>query len=299
MSSVRVPTTQHPATCAYRLELPRGGALELGGGRRALVMGILNVTPDSFADGGLFLETDAAVAHADEMVAEGADLIDVGGESTRPGADPVPVEEQLARVIPVVSRLGPRLNVPISIDTTSAEVARQALDAGAQIVNDVSAMRADADMAALVAERGTPVVLMHMLGRPRTMQQNPTYDDVVAEVVRFLQDRILAAVVAGVRREQIVVDPGFGFGKTLSHNLELLRCLDEFEVLDRPVLVGTSRKSMLGQILDVEAPERVYGTAATLAAAVERGAAIVRVHDVRPALHVVKVMAAIQGKPWE
>lgn len=298
MSSAPIAVARRPVTRAYRLDLPHGGRLEVGGDRRALVMGVLNVTPDSFSDGGLFLQADAAVAQAEKMAEEGADLIDVGGESTRPGSDVVSVEEQLARVIPVISRIAPRLNVPISIDTTCAEVARQALDAGAQMVNDVSAMREDASMAELVSERKTPVVLMHMLGQPKTMQQNPTYEEVVTDVRRFLEERIAAAVSAGVAREQIVVDPGFGFGKTLSHNLEIMRRLDELQALDRPVLVGTSRKSMLGRILGVEPRERIYGTAATVAAAVERGAAMVRVHDVEPAVHVVKVIAAIQGKAW-
>ena len=184
------------------------------------------------------------------------------------------------------------------MDTTSAEVARAALDSGAQMVNDVSALRADAEMGALLATSGAPVILMHMLGSPKEMQIDPTYDEVVSEIIGFLRERIAAGVEYGISRDQIVVDPGFGFGKTLEHNLELLRRLAEFRILERPVLVGASRKSMLGMILDVPVNERLHGTSATTAAAIERGAAMVRVHDVRPAVHVVKVMAAILGRAW-
>lgn len=283
----------------YELRFPRGnGSLSLGGNQRARVMGVLNVTPDSFSDGGLFMDTDAAVAHGEQMTSEGADVIDIGGESTRPGADPAPPEEQIARVIPVISRLAARVKVPISIDTSHAEVARRALDAGARIVNDVTALRSDPGMGPLLAETGAPVILMHMLGTPREMQVNPTYTDVVAEIMEFLDERIAAATNCGIAREQIVVDPGFGFGKTLDHNLELLRRIGEFQRLDRPVLVGTSRKSMIGAILDLPAHERLHGTLATVTAAVERGAAMVRVHDVRPAVEALRVLAAIHGRSW-
>jgi len=283
---------------SYELSLPGGGALALGGRRRTRVMAILNVTPDSFSDGGRYLDADAAVAHAEEMAEEGADVVDVGGESTRPGAEPVPPEVQCARVVPVISRLAQRVKTPISIDTTSAEVARASLDAGAQMVNDVSALRGDTAMGPFLAGCGAPVVLMHMLGVPRDMQVNPTYDNVVTDVMDFLRARIAAAEACGIAGNQIVIDPGFGFGKTLEHNLQLLRELSELQALDRPILVGTSRKSMLGRILDVPADDRIYGTAAATAAAVERGAAMVRVHDVRAAVHVVKVMAAIMGRAW-
>ncbi len=281
------------------LRLPHGGVLAMGGGARALVMGILNVTPDSFSDGGLCRDTAAALAHAEEMAAEGADLIDIGGESTRPGSDPVSIEEQIARVAPVIEKLAPKITQPISVDTTSATVARRALDAGAQIVNDVSALRADPQMGPTIAEAGAPVVLMHMLGAPKTMQANPEYGDVVGEVRVFLRERIAAAEACGIRREQIMIDPGFGFGKTLEHNLELLRRLSEFSELNAPVLVGTSRKSMIGMILAVGPQERMFGTAATLAVAIERGAAMVRVHDVAAAVHVVKVMAAVPRRSWK
>jgi dihydropteroate synthase len=298
MSEVRSAQTPRSVRDAYELTLPNGGKLELGGGRRVCVMGILNVTPDSFSDGGMFLDVSKAVAHAEEMAGEGADVIDIGGESTRPGAEFLPEAEQLARVMPVIRRLAPRLQVPISIDTTSAGVARQALDAGAQIVNDISALREDAAMAPLLAERGAPVVLMHMQGRPRDMQEKPSYQDVVAEVRDFLAGRTAWAVEQGIAEAQIIVDPGFGFGKSFEHNMTLLRHLDALHSLTRPILVGTSRKQMLSHILGVPPSERVFGTAATVAAAAERGAAIVRVHDVRCAVHVVKVMAAIHGKAW-
>jgi len=283
----------------YELQLPQGGSLALGGNRRALVMGILNITPDSFADGGLYHDRKAAIAHAEEMAEHGADVIDIGGESTRPGSDPVSAKEQIGRVIPVISQLASRLKAPISIDTTSAEVAKEALDAGAAIVNDISALRMDPNLGPLVAERRVPVVLMHMLGRPKDMQVNPSYGDVVAEVCEFLRSRMTVGAEYGICREQIIVDPGLGFGKTFAHNMELLRHLSALRLLSRPILVGASRKAMLGHILGVPPAERDYGTAATVAAAVDRGAAMVRVHDVRCAVHVVKVMAAIQGRSWD
>lgn len=280
----------------YALRLPRGDELRLGPGRRALVMGILNVTPDSFSDGGMFLDTGRAVAHAEDMIAEGADMLDVGGESTRPGSESVPAGEQIRRVVKVIGAVAKRSRIPMSIDTTRAEVAAKALDAGAQIINDVTALRDDPEMAELAAARGAPVILMHMLGRPRTMQKNPAYRDVAGEVSEFLCERVKAAVAAGIAREQIVVDPGFGFGKTLEHNLALLRELQGLHSLDRPVMVGTSRKAMFGQILGAQLSERLLGTAATVAWAAAQGAAIVRVHDVRAAADVVKVIAAIQGR---
>ena len=284
---------------SWVLQLPNGGSLPLAGDRRTRVMGVLNVTPDSFSDGGLYLDPGAAAVRAEEMADQGADVIDVGGESTRPGSEPVSSEEQIRRVVPVISRVAARIEVPISVDTTSAEVARSALDAGAQMVNDVSALRADPDMGPLVAQRGAPVVLMHMLGRPKDMQVNPAYDDVVQEVIQFLRRRVQAALEYGIPREQIIIDPGFGFGKRLEHNLELLRRLDEFRTLDRPVLVGTSRQPMLGEIPGAPPVRRLDGTGATVAAAVERGAAMVRVHDVRPAVDVTKVLAAVHGRRWD
>ena len=287
---------QTPRAAAFELRLPSEGALALGGNLPCRVMGILNVTRDSFSDGGRFLDASEAVEHALRMAEEGADIIDVGGESTRPGSEPVPPDEQARRILPVIERIASQSAVPISVDTSSADVARKALDAGAGIVNDITALRGDPALAPLVAERGVPLALMHMLGAPRDMQKNPVYDDVVSDVAGFLEERVEFAVSRGIERDQIVVDPGFGFGKTLAHNLALLRRLDEFHALGRPVLVGTSRKSMIGAILGRPTDERLFGSLATVAAAVERGAAIVRVHDVRPAVDVVRVMAAILGR---
>ena len=280
----------------FELRLPRGDVLRLDGTAPCCVMGVLNVTADSFSDGGRFLDPDAAVAHAEEMAGEGAGIIDVGGESTRPGSAPVPAEEQRRRVLPVIERIASRIGVPISIDTSSADVARHALDAGAQIVNDVTALRGDAAMGALVEERGAPLILMHMLGTPRNMQRDPRYDDVVGEIAAFLDERVRAAEACGVARDQIAIDPGFGFGKALAHNLDILYRLEAFQALGRPVLAGTSRKAMLGAILDRPVADRLHGTLATVAAAIERGASIVRVHDVQPAVDVARVMAAVHGR---
>ena len=254
---------------------------ELNPDGRVLIMGILNVTPDSFSDGGRFLSPDAAVKRALIMEKEGADIIDVGGESSRPGAEPVPVEEELRRVIPVLERLRGKLRIPISIDTTKAEVAEAALRAGASIVNDISALRFDPAMASVVAEFGAGLVLMHMLGTPKTMQQDPHYEDVVREVREFLAERALYAQSQGIPREAIAVDPGIGFGKTVEHNLELLRRLPELVELGFPVLVGPSRKSFIGAILGLGVEERLEGTLVACAVAVVRGADILRVHDVR------------------
>jgi dihydropteroate synthase len=255
-----------------------------------VLMGIVNVTPDSFSDGGLFLDADAAVEHGRRLAAEGAEILDIGGESTRPGADPVSESEELRRVVPVVERLAADGAARISIDTTKAAVARAALDAGATIVNDVSAFRFDPEMAGLVAERGVDCCLMHMLGEPRTMQDDPRYEDVVAEVRSHLEERLAFAVSQGVPERHVWLDPGIGFGKTTEHNLELLRRLDELVAIGRPVVVGTSRKSFLGKL----APrgvrsDRLPGTIATNVLALERGATVFRVHDVAQnaaALHV-------------
>jgi dihydropteroate synthase len=268
-----------------------GGELRLS--RRAHVMGIVNVTPDSFFDGGEFFDAGVAVKHGLELVAQGADILDVGGESTRPGAEPVSAEEEMRRVVPVIEGLARASDVPISIDTMKASVARAALDAGARIVNDVSAGRHDAELLPLVAARGVPVVLMHMLGEPRTMQDEPEYGDVVADVRAFLAARADAAVAAGVERARIVVDPGFGFGKTRAHNLALLQRLRELTTLGFPVLAGTSRKSFIGATLDLPVSERLEGTAATVALAVSAGAGIVRVHDVAPMRRVTGMVDAV------
>jgi dihydropteroate synthase len=267
-------------------------------GRVFRIMGVVNVTPDSFSDGGLFLDTDDAVRHSLELVAEGADILDVGGESTRPGAEPVTEDEERRRVIPVLERVAdaqPR--VQLSIDTSKPEVARAALDAGATCVNDVTAFRAAPAMAGLVAERGVECCLMHMLGEPRTMQDDPRYDDVVSEVKAFLEERLAFAVAEGVPEERVMLDPGIGFGKTLEHNLELLRRLDEIVAVGRPVVVGTSRKSFLGRITGREVGERLPGTIATNVLALERGASVFRVHEVAPVRDALAVAAATVG-PW-
>jgi len=279
---------------AHDLPLPDGRVLLLS--QRVHVMGIVNVTPDSFSDGGRYLDTDAAVEHGLRLAEQGADLLDVGGESTRPGADPVTAADEADRVAGVVEALAVKSGVPVSIDTSKSAVARIALDLGAQIVNDVAAGRADPGLFALAAERRAPVVLMHMRGEPRTMQRSPTYADVVAEISAHLEARAEAAVAAGVARDLIVVDPGFGFGKTREHNLVLLRRLREFRCLGFPVLAGTSRKSFIGAALgDLAVEERLEGTAATVALAVVNGAAIVRVHDVREMARVVRMVEAVQS----
>jgi dihydropteroate synthase len=259
------------------------------------LFGILNVTPDSFSDGGDSFDPEAAVARAAALLDEGAQVVDVGGESTRPGSDPVPPEEEIRRVVPVVERvLADRPDATISVDTYRAATAEAALEAGARIVNDVTALRGDPAMARLVAEAGCPVVLMHMKGEPKTMQREPRYDDVVREVGDFLAERAEYAVSAGVRPENVVVDPGIGFGKTPEHNLALLRDLEAIVDLGFPVLVGASRKRFLGGITGVEeARERVIGTVATTVLAYERGASLFRVHDVRANREALAVARAV------
>ena len=256
------------------------------------IMGILNVTPDSFSDGGEWFERDAAIAHARELVAEGAAILDVGGESTRPFAEPVALEEELRRVLPVIGALA-GCGAQLSVDTMKLAVARAALDAGATYVNDVTAFRHEPAMAALVAERGCECCLMHMLGDPRTMQVNPRYDDVVSEVKAFLAERAAFAVGEGIGEERIMVDPGIGFGKTVEHNLELLRRLDEIVALGFTVLIGTSRKGFLGRLVGREDPhDRVAATVATNVLALERGASVFRVHDVAANADALRVTAA-------
>jgi dihydropteroate synthase len=261
-------------------------------------MGVLNVTPDSFSDGGKFVDVERAVAHARWMAKAWADIIDVGGESTRPGATPVSTDEELRRVIPVIERLadgapGGRA-LPVSVDTTKAAVAERALAAGARVVNDISALRFDARMVDVVRDAGAGVVLMHMQGTPQTMQESPDYDDVVREVLSFLTERIAFAEAHGVARSQIAVDPGIGFGKTVEHNLELLRRLTEFRELGCPVLIGASRKSFIGKLLDREPGERLWGSVGVAAWAVAQGANIVRVHDVAETVDVVRMIEAIR-----
>ena len=264
---------------------------------RARVMGIVNVTPDSFSDGGDHFDADAAVAHGRRLVDEGADLLDVGGESTRPGAADVPLDDELARVIPVIERLARDTSVPISIDTCKPEVMRAAVAAGAGLINDVRGLRRDGALDA-AASLGVPVVLMHMLGEPRSMQDDPRYDDVVADVHRFLAERIFAAEMAGIDKKRIVIDPGFGFGKTRDHNLQLLARFERFTDLGVPVLAGLSRKRTIGDLTGREAPaERVSGSVAAHLIAVQRGASIVRVHDVAATVDALKVWDAVAKQP--
>jgi dihydropteroate synthase len=261
---------------------------------RPSVMGVVNVTPDSFSDGGVFLRAEAAAAEAWKMYDEGAAIVDVGGESTRPGAEPVPLDEELRRVEPVLAGLQGQ---PVSIDTAKAEVARRALELGAELVNDVTALRGDPELAGVVADAGVYLCLMHMQGEPRTMQQNPTYDDVASEVTAFLEERLAFAVDAGVREELVLLDPGIGFGKTVEQNFELVRRLDVLLALGRPVLVGFSRKSSLGRILGDPAA-KTGPLAASVAAAVcsyERGATVLRAHDVRQHVQALKVARAVVG----
>jgi dihydropteroate synthase len=287
-----------PPRTLYRLACG-GRVLDLG--RRTCVMGVLNVTPDSFSDGGRFLDPSAAVARGERMAADGADLIDVGGESTRPFSDPVPAAEEIRRVVPVVAELARRVDVPISIDTTKAEVARRALAAGAAMVNDISALELDPDLAAVAAEFEAPLVLMHMRGEPRTMQLDPRYEDLVGEIRDHLLRAVERAERMGVERSRLVVDPGLGFGKTAAHNLELIRRLPELAVLELPLLVGPSRKSFIRRLVkppevrDIPAdlPVVETGTQAAVAAAVFGGAHIVRVHDVAATVATVNVIDAI------
>jgi dihydropteroate synthase len=260
-------------------------------------MGVVNVTPDSFSDGGEFLDPAKAIAHAHQLIAEGADIVDVGGESTRPGSLPVGAEEELRRVVPVIEGLR---GAQVSIDTSKREVAKAALDAGATYVNDVTAFRAEPELAGLVADAGADCCLMHMLGEPRTMQDDPRYDDVVSDVKAFLEARLAFAVSEGVPEDRIQLDPGIGFGKTVEHNLTLLDRLDEIVAIGRPVVVGVSRKSFLGKLTGREvAAERVHATVAANVLALERGATVFRVHDVAPARDALLVAAAtLRRAPW-
>jgi len=262
------------------------------------IMGVVNVTPDSFSDGGHFLAADAALTQALAQVREGAAIIDIGGESTRPGADPVTAEEEERRILPVIEALADSIGVPISVDTMKADVARRALAAGAAIINDVSALRYDHAMLDVVAEARCPVCLMHMKGQPKTMQDDPRYDNVVDDVLRFFEERMTFALAGGLREEQLMLDPGIGFGKTVSHNLALLAHLDRFTALGRPIVLGASRKRFLGAILGVEPRERVIGTVATTVIGLMAGAHVFRVHDVKPNYEALRVALAVrEGAP--
>jgi dihydropteroate synthase len=259
-------------------------------------MGVLNVTPDSFSDGGAFLDPGRAVTHADQMAREGADLIDVGGESTRPGAAPVPLAEELRRVLPVIEELAQRGTAPLSIDTSKAAVAQAATAAGAVFVNDVTALRGDPEMAAVVVRSGAEVCLMHMQGEPRTMQDDPRYGDVVSEVKAFLEERLAFAVSAGIPEQRVWLDPGIGFGKTVEHNLELLRRLDEVVAIGRPVVVGLSRKRFLGALTGRAEQDRMAAGVAASVLAYQRGAHMFRVHDVAQTRDGLTVAAATVGQ---
>lgn len=270
----------------------QGGVLDFTNG--CLIMGILNVTPDSFSDGGQFFNVDSAVAHGVEMADAGAAIIDIGAESTRPGSESVTPAQQIDRAIPVIEKLSKKVDIPISIDTYNVEVAKAALAAGASIINDITAL-GDNDMARLAADEDVPVILMHMQGTPSNMQKEPKYDDVVTEVLQFLLERARKAEEFGIAKEKIFIDPGIGFGKTLEHNLELLRNIDKFIAGGYRVLTGTSRKSFIGTITNKLSPaERVFGTAATVAHSVLAGVSIVRVHDVEQMADVVKISIALK-----
>jgi len=285
--------TYHFSWWDYTLEL----------GRQTCIMGVVNVTPDSFSDGGRFYDHHAAVAQGERLAAEGAAILDIGGESTRPFSDTVTVEEEIRRVVPVIEKLAQRVSVPISIDTTKAEVARQALKVGASIINDVSALRFDPAIAVLAAESDTPLILMHMLGEPKSMQVLPRYDNLIEEIITFLEDAVERAELQGVSRAKIIVDPGIGFGKTVAHNLLLIKHLQVFTRIDLPILIGTSRKAFIRKILkdthsqDIlpDLPIVENGTQATVAAAILNGAHIVRVHDVANTIATVKILDALMN----
>ena len=262
--------------------------------RRTALMGILNVTPDSFSDGGRYLEARKAIARGVELAGQGADIIDIGGESTRPGARPLSAPEEIERVVPVVRELRRVISIPLSIDTVKAEVARAALDAGADVVNDISALRFDPDMISLIVEEKVPVVLMHMQGTPRTMQESPRYQNVLQEVKDFLRSRVAFSVERGVAPERIVVDPGIGFGKDLEHNLALIRGISTLTSLAQPVLVGPSRKTFIGKILNVGADDRLEGSLAAAVAAALGGAGMIRMHDVKEARRAMALADAIR-----
>ena len=276
---------------AMRLINCKNHTLEIG--RRTLVMGIVNVTPDSFSDGGRFLDAEKAIEHAKRLAKEGADIIDVGGESTRPGSDPVTLEEEMRRVIPVIEGIAKEVKIPISIDTCKSGVAKAALDRGASIINDISALRFDSKIADVAVEHDVPMVLMHMKGTPKDMQLNPSFHSVMDEIKEFMRDRVEFAVFKGVARDGIIIDPGIGFGKTTEHNYEIIRKLGELKELGMPILIGTSRKSFIGNTLGLDVDERLEGTLATITMCIMNGADIVRVHDVKEAMRTVRMTDAI------
>lgn len=263
--------------------------------KKTYVMGILNVTPDSFSDSGAYFSRDAAIEHGIRMAEEGAAIIDVGGESTRPGADPVSPDEEIRRTMPVIEALSKKVNVPISIDTYKADVARRALDAGASMINDISGLRFDYDMPKVAAEYNVPVVIMHIKGNPGNMQDNPVYEALIPEIMDYLRISIMLALKLGMREDMMILDPGIGFGKSLTHNLEIINNLQEFTCLRKPVCIGVSRKAFIGKILgDAPASDRLEGTAGAVAVSIMNGANIVRVHDVKEMVKVAKVVDAIR-----
>ena len=264
-------------------------------GQRTLLMGILNVTPDSFSDGGLFFDRSKAIEHGLKMAEEGADLIDIGGESTRPGSKPLDPEEELRRVIPVIKSLAKRLDIPISIDTYKSKVAKAAIDAGAELINDISGLHFDPELAKVASQEDVPIVLMHIRGTPETMQKDVHYESLFSEILQYLREGIERAESSGVDPEKIIIDPGIGFGKTLEHNLLLIKNLSEFRILGKPILLGTSRKSFIGRILNAEPQERLEGTLASTVVGILHGAHIVRCHDVAQAKKAIAVADAIRG----
>ena len=262
-------------------------------------MGILNVTPDSFSEGGRYFGLENALRQAHRMAEEGADIIDVGGESTRPGSQPVSLEEEIKRVLPVVERLVKELSIPISVDTYKTEVAKKALDSGAHLINDVTALRGDSSLGAVVAQFKVPLILMHMQGNPRDMQRSPHYKSLIPEIILFLRQAMERARQAGVEEKNILIDPGIGFGKRKGHNLEIIKSLREFKVIGRPIVTGTSRKSLIGDVLNLPVGERLEGTAATVACSILNGAHILRVHDVKEMVRVARMVDAIvQGEQY-
>lgn len=266
--------------------------LELG--PRTHLMGVLNVTPDSFSDGGRYFSVTDAVAHGVNMARDGADIIDIGGESTRPYSRKLPADEEMERVIPVIRQLSKEISIPISIDTYKAEVAEEALNAGASIINDISALRLDPHMGAMAAKAGVPVILMHMKGTPESMQRHPEYDDLIREILDFLRGAVQRSESAGIRRDLIILDPGIGFGKTFEHNLRLIHNLEKFQTLKTPLLLGPSNKAFIGRILGKEAHERDTGTMAAVAACVMNGAHIIRAHNVKMAVETIKIIDAVK-----
>ncbi len=293
--SAELEVLLRPEMVESRRRLSLGGR-EYDLERRTLVMGVVNVTPDSFSDGGRFFDAGTAIDHALRLEEDGADILDIGGESTRPGSDFITLDEELRRVMPVIEGIAGKAGVPVSIDTTKSEVARRALQAGCAMVNEISAMRLDAEMLPLLVDKGVPFCLMHMQGMPKDMQVEPRYDDVIGEIAAFLRERAQEAIDAGADPSNIMVDPGIGFGKTLEHNLEIVRRLNEFKSLGYVLVLGTSRKSFIGRILDLPEDERVEGTAASVSAGIANGADIVRVHDVKEMVRVARLADAIVGK---